>query len=55
MVGTKLGSVVGVPLGTYVDLDLVSLEGSTDGSVNGKFDGLLDQRMGLILKKMKMM
>ena len=45
MVVTTLGAVVEVPLGTYGVSELGSLESSTDGAVDGNFDGLLDQWM----------
>ena len=41
--GSIIGAVVGVPLDTYVDSEIISLEGSTYGGVDCKFDGLLDQ------------
>ena len=49
MVGTALGAVVGVPLGAYVDSELVSLEGFTGGSVYVRFEKKLDQWIDLVL------
>ena len=55
MDGTTLGDVVGVPFVTYVVLELGYLEGSTDGTEDGKFDGLLDQCMYLSSEQMKVL
>ena len=49
VVGTTLGAVVGVPLGAYVDSELVSLEGFTGGSVYVRFEKKMDQWIDLVL------
>ena len=51
VVGTKFGAVVGFSLGIYVGPEVWSLESSTHGYVDGKFGGLLDQRMDLRSEK----
>ena len=55
MVGATPRDVVVVPLGTYVVSELGSLEVSTDGSVGGKFDCLLDKLIDLRSKQMKLL
>ena len=45
VVSKTLQYLVGVPIVTYVGSELVYLKVFTDGSVDGKFDGLLDQWM----------
>ena len=41
MLGTTLGDMDGLPLGTYYCSDIVSSECSTDGTIDGKFEGFL--------------
>ena len=41
MLSTTRGSTEEIFLGTYYDTDLGSVAGFTDGTVYGKFDGLL--------------
>ena len=55
MVGTTLGAVVGVPLGTYFGSELGSLEDCNYGDVDGKFDGLLEQWTEFISQQMKVL
>ena len=55
MSGTTHVYVVEVPLETYVFLELGYLEGSTDGTEDGNFDGLLDQCMYLSSEQMKVL
>ena len=40
MLGTTLGDVYGISIGTY-DVTVLILEGSTEGIAEGKFEGLL--------------
>ena len=49
MIGTTLGSAEVPTFGIYDYTDLRSLEGFTDGTEDGKFDGLLlGARLGLV-------
>ena len=40
MLGTRPGTVDGLPLGTCGDIELGRSERSTDGNADGKFEGL---------------
>ena len=41
MIGTTLGAMDGISIRTYYGTVIISLEGSTEGIAEGKFEGFL--------------